>query len=81
MVLKAFRQWSGLDFDIPEQNELVARVRRTDADTAEIVDHPFRDQWLSAPSSDTFAACRRLTPLRGEHLRPPTWEELHVLRD
>jgi erythronate-4-phosphate dehydrogenase len=81
MVLKAYRQWSGLEFEIPEQYELVTRVRRAVDDASVIIDHPFRDQWLSAPSSDTFAACRRLTPLRGEHLHPPTWEELHVLRD
>jgi hypothetical protein len=81
MVLKAYRQWSGLEFEIPEQYELVTRVRRAVDDASVIIDHPFRDQWLSAPSSDTFAACRRLTPLRGEHLHPPTWEELHVLHD
>lgn len=81
MVLNAYRHWSGLDFDIPEQNELMTRRRSIEDDTALIVDHPFRDQWLADPSSDTFATCRSLTPLRGEHLHPPSWEELHVLRD
>jgi len=81
MVLKAYRQWSGMDFHIPEQHELMTQRRSTEADTALIVDHPFREQWLADPSSSTFAVCRRLTPLRAEHLRPPSWEELHVLRD
>ncbi len=81
MVLKAYRQWSGIEFDVPEQHELMTLRRSAEADTALIVDHPFRDQWLANPSSTTFAVCRRLTPLRGEYLRPPTWEVLNVLRD
>ncbi len=81
MVLKAYRQWSGLDFDVPEQQTLMTRRRSAGEDRTAIVDHPFRDQWLAEPSADTFATCRRLTPLRSEHLRPPTWEDLHVLHD
>lgn len=81
MVLKAYRQWSGIDFDIPEQNELMTGRRSIEDDAAVIVDHPFREQWLADPSSSTFAVCRRLTPLRAEHLSPPSWEVLNVLRD
>ncbi|MFM8771652.1 MAG: NAD(P)-dependent oxidoreductase [Candidatus Kapaibacterium sp.] len=81
MVLKAYRQWSGLDFAIPEQQELMTRRRSAEEDRAIIVNHPFRDMWRADPTADTFAACRRLTPLRSEHLRPPTWEDLHVLHD
>ena len=81
MVLKAFRAWSGLDFAIPDQQDLMTRRRSVEDDRAVIVHHPFRDAWLADPSADTFATYRRLTPLRSEHLRPPTWEDLHVLHD
>lgn len=81
MVLKAYRQWSGLDIAIPEQHELMTRHRSADDDRSVVVHHPFRDEWLANPSADTFATCRRLTALRSEHLRPPTWEDLHVLYD
>lgn len=81
MVLKAYRQWSGLDFNIPELTQLVVGRMTAEQSAAVVIDHPFRQQWLSHPTIETFNSSRRLTPLRGEHLRPPTWEELHVLRD
>lgn len=81
MVLEAYRQWSGLDIEIPELSQLVGRTMSSGESDAVILQHPFRQLWLSDPSIETFNSSRRLTPLRGEHLRPPTWEELHVLRD
>lgn len=81
MVLEAYRQWSGLDMEIPELAQLVGRVMSSVESDAVILQHPFRQVWLSDLSIETFNSSRRLTPLRGEHLRPPTWEELHVLRD
>jgi erythronate-4-phosphate dehydrogenase len=81
MVLEAYRRWSGLDIEIPELSQLVGRTMSSGESDAVILQHPFRQLWLSDPSIETFNSSRRLTPLRSEHLRPPTWEELHVLRD
>ncbi len=76
MVLKAFRAHTGIAFDIPEVSE-IATSTATSADDASIVtNHPFRDAWMSNPTPQTFENCRRLTPLRNEHMQPPTWEEL-----
>lgn len=79
MVLKAYRAWSRLEFDIPDAATLLSRSRSKEQDYRSITEHPFRAQWLKSPTADTFAACRRLTPLRSEHLQPPTWEEINVL--
>lgn len=79
MVLKAYRAWSRLEFDIPDAAMLLSRSRSIEQDYRSITEHPFRTQWLESPTADTFAACRRLTPLRSEHLQPPTWEEINVL--
>ena len=77
MVLKALRAHLSLQFDIPTLDEIpvVATTKQSDADI--VVNHPFRAAWLTDPSPKTFEMCRRLTPLRNEHLQPPTWEELN----
>lgn len=76
MVLKAFRAHAGLTFDIPELSEFTSSTPTRELNTSIVVRHPFRETWLSDPTPKTFENCRRLTPLRNEHMQPPTWEEL-----
>ena len=77
MVLKALRASTGIDFEVPELHDLVGTEADTRDDTSIITEHPFRRTWLADPTPETFEMCRRLTPLRTEHLQPPTWEELN----
>lgn len=77
IVLKAFRAHTGIAFDIPEVSEIQASTATSADDASIVTNHPFRDAWMSNPTPQTFENCRRLTPLRNEHMQPPTWEELH----
>lgn len=77
MVLKAFRAHANLEFDIPSLAELQPAVTTVKQDAAIVTAHPFRTTWLNDPTPQSFEICRRLTPLRNEHMQPPTWEELH----
>jgi erythronate-4-phosphate dehydrogenase len=77
MILKAFRAFAGIEFEIPELYDLVQTISSKQNDASIITDHPFRDTWLADPRPETFEMCRRLTPLRTEHMQPPTWEELN----
>lgn len=77
MVLKALRAHIGADFAIPELSELLRRRSTQREDQLLVLNHPFRDAYITTPTSQTFEMCRRLTPLRTEHTQPPTWEKLH----
>ena len=77
MVLKALRAHTGADFAIPELSELLRRRSTQREDQLLVLNHPFRDAYITTPTSQTFEMCRRLTPLRTEHTQPPTWEKLH----
>ena len=77
MVLKALRSSTEIQFEIPELQDLVHTTSSIQDDAFIITDHPFRETWLADPTPETFEMCRRLTPLRTEHMQPPTWEELN----
>lgn len=77
MVLEAFRTHSALAFEVPALADMATLQTSPVEDAAIMLKHPFRGAWLQSPTPQTFETCRRLTPLRTEHMQPPTWEELH----